>query len=170
MSVRQAKAVLTISVDWCATAVDLAGQRALEQLADKLATLFDALEFPATLAVADPAVSRIGALSSSPIRHEVAILGDASWLGRDVQPSRFSRELARRIEGGRTAGHSVSTLVVNSPALDHAGVAARHGITAVRHIRTDKSTAARGLRSRALQFGLWSFPVTMKLPGPSRLW
>ena len=104
------------------------------------------------------------------MQHEIAILGDASWMGRDVPPSRFARELARRTEGGRAAGHSVSTLVVKTLAFDHAGLAARHGITAVRHMRADKSTANRGLRSRALQFGLWSFPVTITLPGGGRWW
>jgi hypothetical protein len=173
MSARPASGVLTISIDWSADAAgpDLVAQRALAQLGDNLAALFDALELPATLAVADPtAISSAQGFSASPVGHEIAILGDASWMGRDVPPSRFARELARRIEGGRRAGHSVSTLVVKSPALDHAGLAARHGITAVRHMRTDKSTAGRGLRSRALQFGLWSFPVTITLPGGSRLW
>lgn len=172
MSVRPASGVLTISIDWCADAadLDLATGRALDQLGERLAALFAALELPATLAVADPATSRIERFSSSPMKHEMAILGNASWMSRDVPPSRFARELSRRIDAGRAAGHSISTLVVNSPALDHAGLAARHGITAVRQPRTDKSTAGRGLRSRALQFGLWSFPVTITLPGVSRLW
>jgi hypothetical protein len=161
MSVRPASGVLTISIDWSADAAVLD-----EQLTD----LFESLELPATMAVADPATSGFERFSSSPMKHEMAILGNASWMGRDVPPSRFARELARRIESGRAAGHSISTLVVNSPALDHAGLAARHGITAVRHVRTERPTASRGLRSRALQFGLWSFPVTITLPGASRLW
>ena len=173
MSARPASGVLTISIDWSADAadLDLVAQRAMDQLDGRLAVLLDTLKLPATLAVADPAVtSRIEHLSSSSMQHEIAILGDASWLGREIPPSHFARELARRIEGGSAAGHAVSTLVVNSPALDHAGLAARHGITAVRHVRTDNSSSNRGLRSRALQFGLWSFPVTIRLPGGSRWW
>lgn len=173
MSARPANGVLTISIDWSAddAGLDLVAQRAMDRLGDNLAALFGALNLPATLAVADPtALSSVQSLSSSPMQHEIAILGDASWMGREVPPSRFARELARRTEGGRAAGHSVSTLVTKSHALDHAGLAARHGITAVRHMRTDKSTAGRGLRSRSLQFGLWSFPVTMTLPGGSRWW
>jgi hypothetical protein len=173
MTARPANGVLTISIDWSADSagLDIAARQALDRLGDELATLFDAFELPTTLAISDPAAtSRIERLSASPMQHEIALLGDASWMGRDVPPSRFARELARRIEDGRAAGHTVSTLVVNSPALDHAGLAARHGITAVRHQRTGKSTVGRGLRSRALQFGLWSFPVTMTLPGGSRIW
>jgi hypothetical protein len=172
MSARPASGVLTISIDWSSDAAgpDLATERALGQLGDKLGALFGALELPATWAVADPAASSVERIMSSPTGHEIAVLGDASWMGRDVPPSRFGRELARRIEGGRAAGHAVSTLVVNSPALDHAGLAARHGITAVRHAPTDKAAVVRGLRSRALQFGLWSFPVTITLPGVSRWW
>lgn len=173
MTARPTNGVLTISIDWSAddAGLDIDAQQAFGRLGDELAAFFDAFKLPVTLAVAEPAkMSRIEGLSSSRMKHEIAILGDANWMGREVPPSRFARELARRIEGGRTAGHSVSTLVVKAPALDHAGLAARHGITAVRHLRIDKYTVGRGLRSRALQFGLWSFPVTMTLPGGSRLW
>lgn len=173
MSARPANGVLTISIDWRADATgpDLVAERAIDQLGDNLAALFDALKLPATLAVAEPAaISSVQGFSASPIGHEIALLGDETWIGRDVTPSRFARELARRIEGGRGAGYSVSTLVVKSLALDYAGLAARQGITAVRHMRTDKPTANRGLRSRALHFGLWSFPVTITLPGTSRWW
>jgi hypothetical protein len=172
MSARPASGVLTISIDWNAddAVLDLVAQRAMVHLGDNLAALFDTLKLPATWAVADPETSRIERFTSSPMQHEIAILGDASWMGREIPPSRVACELARRIESGRAAGYSVSTLATTSPALDHAHLAVKHGITAVRHARADKSAVSRAPRSRALHFGLWSFPVTITLPGQSRFW
>jgi hypothetical protein len=166
-------AVLTISIDWSGddAGLDVATRRSLDQFGEQLVSLLDSLKLPATWATADPAAAvSIKHLSTSALPHEVALLGHASWMGRDIPPSRVARELTRHIESASAAGYSVSTLAIGSPALDHAHLAVKHGMTAVRHARSDKSAISRAPRSRALQFGLWSFPVTIRLPGQSRFW
>ncbi len=172
MSARPASGVLTISIDWSGddAGLDLADRRTLDQFGQRLVSLLDSFQLPATWALADPAAAaRIESLTSSALPHEVALLGQASWMGPEIPPSRVARALARHVENGRAAGYAISTLATRSPGLDHARLAVKHGITAVRHVPTEKSVS-RTPRSRALQFGLWSFPVTMTLPGTSRVW
>lgn len=170
MSARLPKGILNIAIELelDPNDVGLSQQRSLGEVTGRLLNLLAKYEIPATCAVADPAVSaatdRITGMQAG---HEVAILGDSSWAGREAGRSRFSRELARRAVRGRTAGLSISTLVCQGVELDaDADLALKHGIVAVRHAQTGK--ANRPFQPHTLRFGLWSFPLSHRLPGTSR--
>jgi hypothetical protein len=171
MSAMLRKAVLTVSID-----LELAGnrlaaaeRRAIESAADRIAELLLRHGIAATWVVADPAESAsIGRLVASPAGHEVALWGDASWAGKTAGRLHFGRELARHLAAAREQGAAVSTLAVSEVHLEqHFDLVVKHGLTAVRHERPTSSRAATA-RPDALRHGLWSFPVTCRLPGASR--
>lgn len=169
MNARLPKGILTISIDLEVDAAQpgRAAQRSLEELTFWLLEVLNRHAMPATWAVTDPAASaaseRIMSLGAG---HEIAILGDPSWVGREAGRSRFGRELARRTERGRGAGPAVSTLVLRSAELgDYSDLAIKQGLTAVRHA---PGPGSAGRQPQTLRFGLWSFPVSLTLPGANR--
>ena len=149
--------------------------RSLEDVAGRLISLLTKYQIPATWAVADPAVSAAtDRLVSAGAGHEIAVLGDQSWVGREAGRSRFSRELTRRVSRGRSAGLTISTLVLRNVVLDdHLDLVVKEGISAVRSDYAG-STGSGLLRRRAvaeprsLRFGLWDLPAATRLPGESR--
>jgi hypothetical protein len=173
MSARPSCGTVTISIDLDddPTRVASAPKRALELVTDRLLVLLAEFQMPATWAVADPAVSaarsRIAAARSG---HELAILGDASWVGRAAGRGRFARELARRAAGARAAGIPIATLALKTVLpIDHCDLAIKEGIIAARHLSAAHLARSAGrLQPRTLRFGLWGFPVSINLPGASR--
>ncbi|HEY3395775.1 MAG TPA: hypothetical protein VGK58_23940, partial [Lacipirellulaceae bacterium] len=74
--------------------------------------LADETRLPVTWAVSDPAYSAATPLIlRSAGAHELAILGDANWVGPTAGRTRFARELARRVSQARAAGINLKTLV-----------------------------------------------------------
>jgi hypothetical protein len=164
--------LLTVSIDLDhgASPMDTPARHGLEAAAAAVMKITARHNLPATWAADD--ASTIGPLSHAlPVGkgHEIALSGDAHWVGAQVSKADFSRQLGDRVARARDAGVSVSTLALNGAQLvEHFDVAIRHGISAVRHPRPSGSTQARSLQPRTMQFGLWSFPTSIVLPGPSR--
>jgi hypothetical protein len=170
MSASLATGVLTISIDLEDDAAHAAHDRLLEAVTERLLELLAAHKLPATWAVSDPAVSaarwRLAATSAG---HELAILGDASWVGREAGRTRFARELIRRTARARQQGSPIETLVLRSDMpISHCDLAIKEGIIAARH--QGQVGGGRPLPPRPLRFGLWGFPVSIALPGTSRIW
>ena len=163
---------LTVSVDLehDHVHVGLAEQRALEEVANQLMELFARHQLPVTWAVADPVLSaaraRIDVVGGG---HEVALLGDASWVGLEAGRGRFARELMRRVARARGDGLSMRTLALRTALpVDHCDLAIKEGIVAARQPTAAHSRRAPRLQPQALRFGLWGFPVSMALPAASR--
>lgn len=175
MSTCLPRATMTLSVDleFDVAHRGLASQWELDELTPRLLDLFGQFEVPATWAVADPAVSaareRIVAARGG---HELAILGDASWVGRAAGRGRFARELERRTARARAEGLPIETLVLKAVLpVDHCDLAIKEGIIAARHLSASHlRNSPRRLQPRTLRFGLWGFPVSITLPGTRRWW
>ncbi len=157
-----------VSVD-LEVAVDRLGHRqeaGLERVTDDLLKLFARHSMAATWAVADPlhsaATERIRSANKS---HEMAILGDSTWVGRTAGRSRFSRELGRRVLSARAAGLEVTTFVPGGTGYaEHLDLVHKHGITGVR-TQTSQLTGKRKSHGMAtLRYGLVEFPVGVALP------
>ncbi len=89
--------------------------RWLDELTPELVSLLDSHHIAATWAVADPARSAATeAILASPESHELAVLGDRSWLGWGAGGSRSNRELARRISGAAARQITIRTLVLHN--------------------------------------------------------
>lgn len=153
--------VLVVSVDlelpvdqWSTTE-----RRALDEIAPQLVDLFDRLCIPATWAVADPLLSAATErLQASQIDHEIAVLGDTTWVGSQASRGRFAGELSRRVLRARAAGLATTTLVPVDPVDEtHLDLLVKHGITAVRG-------PLQATAPQALRFGVWQLPATLRLP------
>ncbi len=172
MSIVLTSGILAISID-AELDVERRGldqQRSLERVTGELADLLAKYHVTATWALADPAVSAATErLTPGAGKHEIAILGDRSWVGREAGRSRFARELARRVSRGRAAGFEISSLLLRDAELDdHLDLVLKQGLTAVASgtASADRSwfasrTAAPPL---SLRFGLWSIPTQGTLP------
>ena len=179
MNIVLTSGVLTVSVDLELDVQRRGGDqpKSLEIAAGKLVDLVGRYRMPATWAVADPAVSAATErILTSNSAHEIAILGDRTWVGREADRPRFARELTRRATRGRTAGLAISTLLLRGTELDnHLDLAVKQGITAV--ARTECPPVARwGRQPRqevfSLRFGLWRLPTQLSLPAQRdrRIW
>ncbi len=87
----------------------------LDDLTPELVALLDSHGIAATWAVADPARSAATeAILASEQPHEIAVLGDRSWLGWGAGGSRAKRELTRRISGAADRQIAIRTLVLHN--------------------------------------------------------
>jgi hypothetical protein len=155
--------VISVDLELAAHAGSLEHQRKLELVTSHLADLLGRQQLPATFAVADPrhsAASEI--ILASRTRHEVAILGDASWVGRGAGRERFGRELERRIHSARTAGIQISSLALRDVELaENFDLLVKHQITA---IRQNAGGGDSDDQPQLLRFGMWQMPVNFRLP------
>jgi hypothetical protein len=139
----------------------------LADLTDNLVRLMAGYRMPATWAVGDPAYSAAtSSILSSGVEHEMAVLGDRSWLGRTAGRPRFARELARRVHHARHLGIPISSLIPRGAKVDdHFDLLVKNGVTAIGGMSPDER---RPMSPRALRFGLWEWPRTSCLPMQSR--
>ncbi len=148
--------------------VDRARQEALATITSRLVDLLSRLQVPATWAVADPAVSAAtDKVTAGSVPHEIAVLGDSTWVGKEPGRSRFGRELSRRVSGARGAGLSINTLALRDCELDgNLDLLVKHSITMLRG-NSEIEHAALHSAPRGLRHGLRSFGVSLRLPAAS---
>lgn len=106
----------------------------LDDLTPELVALLDRYDISATWGLADPARSAAtDAILASDLPHEIAVLGDRSWLGWGAGGSRANRELARRISGAASRQIAVRSLVLhNESSIANGLPLAELGITTIR--------------------------------------
>jgi hypothetical protein len=145
--------------------------RGLSELTRRLVNVFSAYQLRATWAASNPAkCAAMAPVWGSDTEHELAILGNAGWLGPNVGRMRFAQELGRRVHQAATVGVSVRSLVPQVASVkEHADLVLKLGITSVAGL-----SRAMGPRPaatpRALHFGLWELPVSLNLPLPASWW
>ncbi|HZL88942.1 MAG TPA: hypothetical protein VFB96_11255 [Pirellulaceae bacterium] len=156
--------VLSIELELAIDRPSADRQQRLDHLTGELLDLLQQHRLPATWAVADPARSAASpSLLAGDVRHEIAVLGERSWIGRGAGRMRIERELSRRFGAARQAGMQVSTLVlrnVSQPvdldlllAYDIAAVS----FPACHHAPTGPSAGTH-------RFGVWHAPLAWRLP------
>lgn len=106
----------------------------LDDLTPELVALLDRHGIAATWGLADPARSAATeAILTSRLPHEIAVLGDRSWLGWGAGGSRANRELARRITGAAARQIAIHSLVLhNESSIANGLPLAEMGITTIR--------------------------------------
>lgn len=143
----------------------------LEDYTDLLLKLCAAYEMPVTWAVSDPAFSAAkDAILQSSTPHEIALLGDSTWVGATAGRARFARELARRVSAAAHLGIPIQSLVLrDAEPDDNLDLLRTHGICALRlapqHSGREYSTVSRFAES----LGIHVLPVTW-LIGSHRSW
>ncbi|HJQ78306.1 MAG TPA: hypothetical protein VJ828_00045 [Lacipirellulaceae bacterium] len=131
--------------------------------------LADETRLPVTWAVSDPAYSAATPLVlRSAGAHELAILGDANWVGPTAGRTRFARELARRASQARAAGINLKTLVPRVESVHpHIDLVIKQQISAVAGIESPRANRGQAI-PRALHYGVWEIPVSAAMPLPPR--
>ncbi len=142
----------------------------LEDYTDLLLKISTAYDMPMTWAVSDPAFSAAKeAILQSPLAHEIALLGDATWVGATAGRARFARELARRVSAAESQGITIHSLVLrDAEPDDNLDLLRTYGIDSLRLsplAGRDSSTACRFAQS----LGIHVLPVTWSI-GAQRSW
>lgn len=151
---RDAAGRITFSID-LEPGLDLPAELtgAFDDVCRNLLSLFDRYKTAATWAVADPARSIArDDIRRSPLDHEIAVLGERSWLSDQVGRNMQARELNRRLQGARNAGLSVSTLVLRDVDLADTSWTRDLGVRTVRETPADDP--ADGVTR-----GIWRLPA-----------
>lgn len=141
---------------------NVARNRGLAAVTEKLFEMFNRHHQVATWAVGDPAHSAVTKLvARSKTKHALALLGDQFWIGETAGRTRFARELARRVSHARAAGIEAVTLVPRvANVTEHMDLVVKHEIQAV--VATTGEAAASTPRS--VHYGVWEFGVRARLP------
>jgi hypothetical protein len=156
---------ITVQLDSIAGGRNLEQHQNMASVTRQLIAIMETARVPATWAVSDPAHSAATSLIlKSAVDHELAILGDANWVGPTAGRTRFARELVRRVTQARAAGLNVSTLVPGVATIEsHIDLVVKQQITAVAGL--NEPVASRLFTEpRALHYGVWEVPVTTALP------
>ncbi len=158
--------LVTVQLDPVADRRRLENHRELANVSRRLIALMDSHRLPATWAVSDPAHSAATSLIlRSAVAHELAILGDANWLGATAGRTRFARELSRRVSQARHAGLQVTSLVPRVTTIErHIDLVVKQQITAISGVATEATSGGQFAGPRALHYGVWELPATSQLP------
>ncbi|MBW3595970.1 MAG: hypothetical protein KY475_01695 [Planctomycetes bacterium] len=164
---REQMGVATVSVD-----VNFDGPAGRDATVTRLLELLDRYAVPATWALPAPGKCTIAPrVLESGASHEIAILGDARWVGQTAGRGRFALELARRASEARDAGFTVRGLAVTGAQVprDHYDLLVKHGISAVRQPRSVPGRRLRHLQPQSLRHGVMEIPPSAVVP-ESRRW
>jgi hypothetical protein len=170
---------ITVTLDSPAEGQVIERHQELASVTRQLIATMEAERIPVTWAVSDPAHSAATPLVlRSAVAHEIAILGDANWVGPTAGRTRFARELVRRVTQARHAGLEISSLVPRVASIeDHIDLVVKQHITAVAGV-TAAAAERLATETRALHYGVWEIPTSETLPlqatwfglGKHRLW
>jgi hypothetical protein len=144
----------------------------LDAVRSRLVGLTQQHRIAATWAVADPLLSAAtDQVLHAGVGHELAVLGDRSWIGPGYGRGRIARELDRRLGRARKAGIPVSTLALrNVEPATVLELLHEHGVTAVRGPAIDTPAAAQQHAAAQVRFGVWQAPEAWRLPVRGRWW
>ena len=156
---------ITVQLDSTPESRSTLRHQELANVTRQLIATMDAERIPATWAVCDPAHSAATSLLlKSAVDHELAILGDANWVGPTAGRTRFARELVRRMTQARGAGLNVTTLVPSVASIEgHIDLVVKQQISAIAGLQTP-AAAGQFLEPRALHYGVWEVPLSASLP------
>jgi len=142
--------------------------RGLAELTRRLVDLFTANQLKATWAAGNPAkCAATTAVIRATVEHELAVLGNAGWIGPSVGRTRFAQELSRRVACAAGAGISVTSFVPHVASIkEHVDLVLKQGISAVAGLDTLRLSNIQRTAPRALHYGLWELPITQRLPLP----
>jgi hypothetical protein len=151
---------------------DQVREERLDAVRSHLVRLAEQHRVPATWAVADPYLSAAtDQVLRSGVGHELAVLGDRTWIGPGYGRGRIARELDRRFTRARKVGIPVITLALrNVGPASILEILQEHRVSAVRGPAVDSSAQARLNGTAAIRFGAWQSPTAWRVPLRPRWW
>ncbi len=159
--------LITVQLDSATSGSQIERHQDLAITTRRLISLADSQRLPVTWAVSDPAHSAATSLIlQSEVEHEMAILGDANWVGATAGRTRFARELVRRLTQARATGLNVTSFVPHVAHIEnHIDLVVKQHVTAVAGLEPKDSTH-RHAPPRAMHYGVWELPVSESMPLP----
>ena len=138
----------------------------------QLLKLFQEAQVPATWGFSDPASSQfVPELIDESGMHEVALLGDASWINLEQGRRGFCQQLVQRLADARQVGCELSTLALYDGQLqDDFDLLAKHQISMVRQPGSKRRSGKDTPRHRTLRYGLWETPRATLVSPSTRAW
>ncbi len=104
--------MITVELEPAAPEFNISQRRKLVNFTEMLVGAFSAERICVTWAAAVPEKSAVmTSIIRSAVNHEVALLGDESWLGPEVRRPHFAQALSQRLGQGLGAGVRSSTIV-----------------------------------------------------------
>jgi hypothetical protein len=151
---------------------DLRHESRLDEVRNHLVRLTQQHGLPATWAVADPLLSAASEpVLAAGVGHELAVLGDRSWIGCGAGRTRLARELTRRFISPRKAGMPVTTLALrNVEQVPDFDLLLDHGVTALRNPAVDSARLARKSATPPMRYGVWQAPTAWCIPPRPGWW
>jgi hypothetical protein len=164
--------IISIDLELDIDRPDQSGEQRLDEVRSRLIALTARHGVPATWAVADPLLSAASdQVVAAGVGHELAVLGDRTWIGYGAGRTRLARELARRFDGPRKTGIPVTTLALrNVEQVLDLDLLLDHGVTAVRGPAVDSASLARKLAPPPIRFGIWQAPIAWRIPPHAGWW
>jgi len=103
-------------------------------------------------------------LAAPNTQHDLALVGDSSWIGKAAGRPRFARELAARVQAVRSANINVAAIALRDAQLDdHLDLLVKHRVGMIRGWRRGGAS----LQPQSVRFGVWYSPVSVVLPQPN---
>jgi hypothetical protein len=151
--------------------VDVPDQGVEESRVRELFELFNSQHLPATWATGLKHARLVSSFArESGVSHEVAVLGDATWLPGKNSRRTFYRALVERMRGFRDERAHVTTLALDKVDLfDHLDLLVKHRISMVRCDSTTGGPEIQCRKPRSLRFGVWQAPPARRLTGRSNI-
>jgi hypothetical protein len=153
--------LITVALDPPSASRNLHQHRNLAGITERIVRQLSGHSMPATWGVSDPlhaaATAAIQqAAADTGVAHEIAVLGDRSWIGEATGRPRFAKELVRRFEQARANGIAASTLLYRGSGPDeHLDLIVKHGVTATCAIDPLPDRWPDSVLPRALRYGVW---------------
>lgn len=123
----------------------------------------------ATWSLAEPAqCSRLKDLAAD--RHEIGLLGDASWIGPQISRRHFAQNLVSRLEAVRAHGVRLETLALHQTQLEqHSDLLVKANIRAIRpDVAAGKHS--KSLRPQSIRYGVWQAPASHQIEAQLPSW
>lgn len=164
--------LLVVSLDIDGDSSNGRAGAATESATKRLLEVLQRRQVAATFAMTHPGANKLAeTVTASDLGHEVAVLGDSSWVGPRAGRTRFARELAWRVRRASDAGLTIRSLALSDGTLDdHLDLLVKHRIGAIREASIAPPHPSRVIRPQLFRYGIWKAAVTCRLPSPGRLW
>jgi len=131
-----------------------------ESQASKLLVALERLHIPATWCLPNPGEGALPEqICRQSLHHEIALLGEAAWVGKTAGRTHFARELSQRVVAAQQRGLKIRSLaLLDAELTDDLDLLVKHRISLLR------SPSTTTVQPQSLRFGVWQAPVTFSLP------
>jgi hypothetical protein len=168
----QAKLLISIDAGRSAKQGQYNSERELGTIVRQLLDTFTQHQMSATWALSDPASSPLSRLIlGRNSAHEIAVFGDASWIGSHIGRRQFAKELQKRVERAKQTDINLATIALHGvELLGNLDLLVKSGIVVLRLAKASDRTTEQLTRPQFHRYGIWQIAPTFELPVSATRW